>query len=89
MEEQYEELNDILTRLFVDKQRGFVGINALIKRARPYGIKVKDIKAWYKRQPVNQIIVPRRQPIDYHKIIGDGDGYQADIIFFPYPRTNR
>ena len=34
------------------------------------------------------MLVTRRRKIFYHKTIGDGHGYQADIIFLPHPEQN-
>jgi hypothetical protein len=80
--------DDVLSDIYFNNKSGFVGLNELIRRTRDTDIPIDYVKKWYKSQPVNQIIIPRRQKIAYHKIIGDGSGFQADIIFFPYPRLN-
>ena len=80
--------DDILSDLYNDPKRGFMGLNELIKQTRIFKIPEDYVREWYKKQDVNQIIVRRREPIIYHKTIGDGHGYQADIIFFQYPKLN-
>ena len=83
------DVSDVLREIFYNPRSGFMNRNALIKRAHEKQVKIKDAREWYGRQAVNQIIMPRRRDIVYHKIIGDGDGYQADIIFLPSPRLNK
>ena len=62
-----------------------MGLNELIKRS---GLSANDVRTWYAQQAINKILVPRRSMIQYHKTIGDGDGYQSVIIFFPHQRHN-
>jgi len=81
-------MEDVLNDLYFNQKTGFIGLNELIRRTRDDNIPIDFIKKWYKQQAVNQIIIPRRNKIYYHKTIGDGHGYQADIIFFPNPRLN-
>lgn len=83
-----EVVSDRLAEIYFDKRGGFGSLKNLIAKAEQQGIMKDDVKKWYKSQPVNQIIVPRRNPIAYHKTIGDGDGYQMDIMFLPFPLKN-
>ena len=66
-----------------------MNLNELIRRAKEHNVPADEVIRWYRSQPVNQIIIPRRKEIKFHKTIGDGHGYQADIIFFPFPRMNK
>ena len=79
---------NLLHALYFNNKSGFRGLNNFISSAREFGIDKNEVKEWYKKQSVNQILVTRRNRIAYHKIIGDGDGYQADIIFIPNDKEN-
>ena len=83
---EQSEPTDVLQQIYYNPQSGYMGLNELTKRS---GMSVNDVRAWYAQQAINQILVPRRSMIHYHKTIGDGDGYHADIIFFPHPRHNK
>ena len=84
-----DETKHLLHEIYYDNRSGYMKVNELIRRTREYNIPPNVVKSWHKSQPVKQIIIPRRQEIKYHKPIGNGNGYQADIIFFPYPKINR
>ena len=86
MEEQTQK--NILYELYYDKKKGFQSLKSLIADARIFGMKPKFITEWYRQQNVNQILNNRKQNIAFHKIIGDGHGYQADIIFLPHVKEN-
>jgi hypothetical protein len=77
-----------LEELFLSPKYGFMGLQRLYKAAKEFNIPRQYVKKWYDEQSVNQILLHRRPKIVYHKIIGDGNSYQADIIFLPYPRLN-
>jgi len=77
----------ILSQLYYNPKTGFMNQKQFIDAAYEYGISRNVVIKWYKKQAVNQIIVKKKkEPTAYHKIISDGDGYQADIIFFKYPK---
>ena len=86
MEEQTQK--NILYELYYDKKKGFQSLKSLLAETRIFGMKPEFVKEWYKPQNVNQILYNRKQKIAFHKIIGDGHGYQADIIFLPHVREN-
>ena len=76
-------MNEALRRIFYNIDGGYPGLNELIERGRKYGIDKDTVKEWYRKQPVNQVFVPRIGKIYYHKTIGNGKSYQADIMFLP------
>lgn len=77
-----------LKKIYYNTQSGFTSLKELKRRAKPLNISPDIVQSWYAKQKVNQVIVPRRNKIYYHKTIGDGSGYQADIIFLPNPEYN-
>ena len=86
MEEQTQK--NILYELYYDKKKGFQNLKSLLADTKIFGMKPEFVKEWYRQQNVNQILNNRKQKIAFHKIIGDGHGYQADIIFLPHVREN-
>ena len=70
-----EEASDILREIYYNPRTGFVGKKELIRRGKEKKVTKEVTSKWYKQQPVNQIIINWRKVIDYHKTIGDGDGY--------------
>jgi len=78
----------ILKKIYYNTQSGFTSLKELQRRAKLINIPPDLVQSWYAKQKVNQVIVPRRNKIYYHKTIGNGTGYQADIIFLPNPEYN-
>jgi len=78
----------ILRLLHFDPRSGFTGLRELQRVAHKKGISRNETSRWYHDQAVHQMIVPKREKIWYHKTIGNGHGYQADIIFLPHPELN-
>ena len=78
--------DEVLHLLYYDNKKGFPKIRNLIRSAKEIGIDRNYVKDWYNRQTVNQIIVNKKQPMAFHKRIGDGNGYQMDITFLTKPR---
>ena len=88
-EQQEDNTSDqILHKLFYDYNKGFVDLRTLIAFGKALGISKEKVKAWFRDQTVNQVLLLKNHKIAYHKIIGDGDGYQADLIFLHYAKQN-
>ena len=83
-----EEWLRLLNETFYNQKDGFMGVNELVRRLKRH-VPSRIVREWYRQQTINQIIVPKRIRIEYHKTIGDGHGYQGDILFLPYPRLNK
>ena len=88
-EQQVNNTNDqILHKLFYDYSKGFVNLRTLIAFGKELGISKDKVKDWFRNQTVNQVLLLRNQKIAYHKTIGDGYGFQADLIFFHHAKQN-
>lgn len=67
MDEQIEKLHNI----YYNPKTGFIGLNGLINRSKDANLKLsnKQIKEWYKNQPVNQIYSQKNTNVEiYDKI---------------------
>ena len=87
-EQQEDTTNEILHKLFYDYNKGFVNLKTLIAFGKELGISKEKVKEWFRNQTVNQVLLLSNQKIAYHKTIGDGYGFQADLIFFHHAKQN-
>ena len=78
---------DVLGKIQYDKRYGYRSLSELKRMGKRMGIESNDVEIWYRDQAVNQIL-KRKPKIDYHKTIGNGNGYQADLMFFSKPELN-
>ena len=77
----------ILHSHYYNPTSGFMSLRELIRRTRKQ-VDPAFTRDWYQRQEIPQVLVTRRRKIFYHKTIGDGHGYQADIILLPHSKQN-
>ena len=82
----------ILSELYYNPSEGLVGATKLYRKVRHLGLKIKDVRAFLKRQATAQQHHQTLKKTDrYFPIFSIQDGhYQADLMFFPQTkRINR
>jgi hypothetical protein len=77
---------DKLKKLYYDSKQGYISLTKLRKKLKENNIDIpyKDVKDFYQKQAINQIMKPVRKPKIFNSFIAKqaGDTFQMDIIVY-------
>jgi len=78
------KMDKLLAKLYYDPKKGFIGINALLRKARFYNSKIQksDILDWISRQSTYSVHKPARRSYKRNKVIVSSidEQWQADLV---------
>lgn len=77
---------DKLKKLYYNSKQGYISLNKLRKKLKENNIDIpfKDVKDFYQKQAINQVMKPVRKPKIFNSFIASqsGDTFQMDIIVY-------
>jgi hypothetical protein len=78
-------MNDLKT-LFYDPRQGLISVDKLYKKTKELNLNLSynQVKSFYEKQPVNQLLKPIRKPQHFNSIKADYPShiYQVDIMVY-------
>ena len=78
-------MNDLKT-LFYDPRQGLISLNKLFEKTKQKNLNLSynQVKGFYEKQPVNQLLKPIRKPQNFNSIVSNYPGhiYQIDIMVY-------